>query len=185
MKNQLAKFRKIKPIEFSEQFIRNFALGAYAKLNYHRSCNGKPEAEVGDNISQLAKDFDKNGVLKYDSRNLGMSQELGFTLDSIPDENVFSSLWDEVNGVETVVQGRDSGSVFQQTFQLPDSWLNSMRPFFLNSLNLLSHLKKMTFNLKFVTTYRFFPTDYKDFQSYMWHIDFVGYSQHEYKFMIF
>jgi hypothetical protein len=182
---KLAKFRKLKLIQFSEQFIRNFALEAYAKLNFYRKCNGKSAGGVGENISQLAKDFDKNGVLKYDSRNLGMSQELGFTLESIPDENVFSSLWDEVNGVETVVQGRDSRSVFQQTFQLPEDWLNSMRPCFLNSLSLLSHLKKMTFDLTAVNTYRFFPTEFKDFQSYMWHIDFVSYSQHEYKFMLF
>jgi hypothetical protein len=127
--------------------------------------------------------FNQKGYTFIDLKNLVNER---INLDELPDSNVLSSHWDEVDSVDTTIRGRSCAeNLYLQGYLLPDNIIIKYNPVFKFILDYLGNMKKMSFDLKFITTYRFYPTKFKDFQSYMWHMDFVKWGNDDYKFMLF
>jgi hypothetical protein len=134
-------------------------------------------------LSQIKNQFEKNGFIKLSGSELG-ADNLNISLDSINDNNVYSSSFDYSTDEEVVVIGRGCSISFQETYILNDSMVDKLQPIFKNTEALLACIKKMSFDLRFITTYRLLPFEGADFQSSMWHIDFVRQTPHEYKLMV-
>jgi hypothetical protein len=174
--------RKSKLGSFLESNVRDRIAEHKARKNYLNRVI--PVSINNVHLSQIKNQFEKNGFIKLTRDELS-TKDLNISLDSISYNNVFSSSFDYSTNEEVIVTGRGGGFAFQETYILPDSIIDNLYNIFMNAEALLANIKKMSFDLRYVTTYRLIPFEGADFQSSMWHIDFVRQTSHEYKLMLF
>jgi hypothetical protein len=161
--------------------IIEFINSMKARINY--ITRRKPFEAYDFDLPKDTKLFNNQGYSYIDLQNM---VSLKINLDELPDSNVLSSHWDEINSTDTTTLGRSLiENMYLQGYRLPDDIIENYRTLFYFILGYLEAIKKMTFDLKFITTYRFYPTKFKDFQSYMWYMDFVKWGNDDYKFMLF